>query len=287
MPAVQPLPSSIHRIYPATSDDLLELSSFLSQNSLIHRHLDWLSSLDWLGRQPFLFEKINDRIQGAMCATPEVKGSTWVRMFGANPIRSMEDTWERLLSETIAILKSLEINQLAALGLSPWFINLLGHSGFHHHQSIVELEWRQITPRKENPISGIVIRAMHDDDLLMVLKIDRLAFNPLWQYSLESLQKAYNQPGFHTVAMMHDQIVGYQISTIYHSHLARLAVHPENQRQHIAKALLMDLLKKFSYIGMNHVTVNTQSDNEPSLALYKSLGFKKKQEHIPVYLLDL
>jgi ribosomal protein S18 acetylase RimI-like enzyme len=74
--------------------------------------------------------------------------------------------------------------------------------------------------------------------------------------------------------------------TIY-GHLARLAVHPEFQRMGIAYSLVYDLLRQFDQQGFWRVTVNTQSDNQPSLSLYKQFGFKRTGEEIPVYDLIL
>jgi RimJ/RimL family protein N-acetyltransferase len=47
------------------------------------------------------------------------------------------------------------------------------------------------------------------------------------------------------------------------------------------------LLQKFDERGLWRVTVNTQSDNKPSLKLYKKFGFKKTKEEIPAYELNL
>ena len=45
---------------PAKKNDFSELANFLSFEYFVHRHLDWRSSLDWLGHQPFLIAE-NER----------------------------------------------------------------------------------------------------------------------------------------------------------------------------------------------------------------------------------
>ena len=126
---------------------------------------------------------------------------------------------------------------------------------------------------------------METDDLPMVENIDRNAFNPLWQNSLAELTKAYHQTGISTVAIKNESIVGYQISTsmTIFGHLARLAVLPTFQRQGIAFMLVHDLLRQFKNRGFWRVTVNTQSNNTPSLKLYEIFNFTKTTEEIPVF----
>jgi ribosomal protein S18 acetylase RimI-like enzyme len=48
-------------------------------------------------------------------------------------------------------------------------------------------------------------------------------------------------------------------------------------------ALVRDTLDQFDRRGALRVTVNTQENNEVSLALYDKLGFRKTGETYPVY----
>jgi ribosomal protein S18 acetylase RimI-like enzyme len=66
-------------------------------------------------------------------------------------------------------------------------------------------------------------------------------------------------------------------------HLARLATHPEYQRQGIGCAILRDLLIQFKQRGAARITVNTQEDNLASIALYENAGFMRTGETYPVY----
>jgi len=91
------------------------------------------------------------------------------------------------------------------------------------------------------------------------------------------------------VALDYDNIIGYQISTTMtiYGHLARLAVHPDFQNAGIGYAIVYDLLKRLEQQGLSRITVNTQSNNLPSLKLYKQLGFIRTGEEIPVYELEI
>jgi len=277
------------KIIEATPENYDQIARFLNQNNRIHRHLDWFGTLDWLGYQPYLLLIDVDKIQAVLCATPENDESAWVRTFVSQKRGALEGTWQLLLKRAVQNLKKHNIKLLAALALHNWFEGLLSTSGFTNRQNIIVLEWGGKFPKKENNNPDIIIRPMHFYDISTVYAIDKLAFSPLWQNSLAGLEKAYDQPGISTVALYQEEIVGYQISTsmTIYGHLARLAVHPNYQRMGIAYHLVFDLLRQFDQQGFWRVTVNTQSDNYPSLNLYKQFGFRKTGEEIPVYELNL
>jgi len=272
-------------ITEATKDDYNQLADFLNQDNKIHRHLDWFSPLDWLGSQPFLIERTNNRIQAILCTTPENRQAAWVRIFGTPKNLHGEESWQRLLPRAIQKLRDQNSRYLAALALHVWFEALLVDSGFVNRQNILVLEWQGKFPNQIVRNQAVRIRQMTFDDLPIVARIDQLAFPPLWQNSLVGLKKAFKQTGISTVALINNDIVGYQISTsmTIYGHLARLAVLPDFQRKGVAHTLVYDLLKRFKNRGFQRITVNTQSDNKPSLNLYKKFRFKRTSERIRVY----
>ena len=276
-------------IVEATPDNYNQIANFLNQDNQIHRHLDWFGTLDWLGYQPYLLLMKMGQIQSVLCATSENKDSAWVRTFVAKKQTEQAETWGILLNRAIQNLSENGIQKLAALALHKWFEDLLASSGFKNKQNIIVLEWGGKLPPGISKKIGLKIRPMHMDDLPEVQQVDQLAFPPLWQNSLASLTKAYEQPGISTVAVHEDVILGYQISTsmTIYGHLARLAVRPDFQRLGVAYHLVHDLLRQFDQQGFWRVTVNTQSNNSPSLKLYKQFGFKRTGEEIPVYGLML
>ncbi len=276
-------------IIEATPAIYNQMADFLNQNIKTHRHLDWFSSLDWIGDHPYLVELNDDQIQAVLCTTPENEDTAWVRVFGVRRALDENVSWDRLLPKALQALKDMHIKELAALSLHPWFETLLINSGFTNNQNIVVLEWQGDLPStiKNNP--DIIIRPMHLNDLTEVERIDRTAFPSLWQNSLAGLTKAFNQTGISTVAVKGETIIGYQISTAMtiYGHLARLAVDPEYQRQGVAHSLVYDLLKQFEQRGFWRITVNTQSNNGASLDLYEKFGFQRTSEEIKVYQLTL
>lgn len=276
-------------IVEASHEHYQELAAFLNQNIQTHRHLDWFSSLDWIGDHPYLIQYEEDTIQGVLCTTPENKDTAWIRVFAVAKPGGIDEPWQQLLLRAIQKLRDEGVRRLAALALHSWFEALLVHSDFQNRQNINVLEWQGQLPPKTLCNPAITIRPMTCDDLLEVQRIDALAFPPLWQNSLAGLTKALKQTGISTVAILDDKLVGYQISTSMTicGHLARLAVDPNYQRQRIAYTLVYDLLQKFEDRGLWRVTVNTQSDNFPSLNLYEKFGFSRTKEEIKVFELFL
>jgi ribosomal protein S18 acetylase RimI-like enzyme len=122
-------------------------------------------------------------------------------------------------------------------------------------------------------------------DLPFVAEVDAAAFTPLWQNSLATLEHAFQLAGITSVAQVGEDVIGYQITTIHsgNAHLARLAVRPTAQRRRVGYALVREMLDHAAARGISRVTVNTQSDNDASLALYRHLGFEATGERYAVF----
>ena len=134
--------------------------------------------------------------------------------------------------------------------------------------------------------ANISIRPMLPGDLPCVARVDTMAFEPLWQNSLFALNRALPLAAVATVAELEGEIIAYQISTrnSLGMHLARLAVEPARKGQGIGSALVRDLCSQVGEQGISRLTVNAQSDNSVSLALYKKVGFQTTGESYPVFL---
>jgi len=266
-----------------------QLAGFLSQNVQTHRHLDWFSSLDWIGHHPYLVEFNDDQIGAALCAAPENADAAWIRLYSVCKGCDVSAPWGRLLPQALKALQKQGVRQLATLAIRPWFKSLVKDSGFVNRQNIVVMEWQGTFPKEKTLNNEIIIRPMHLDDLAAVEVIDHEAFPPLWQNSFAALNKAYGQTGISTVAVKDGEIVGYQISTTMtiYGHLARLAVSPAHQHQGIAYMLVLEVLRQFERLGFWRITVNTQSDNHYSAKLYQKLNFKRTGEEIKVFEMDI
>jgi ribosomal-protein-alanine N-acetyltransferase len=147
------------------------------------------------------------------------------------------------------------------------------------------LVWEDQTLPPESQVPDCILRLMNYDDLSLIRKLDAKAFGPIWQQSIDMLEMAFRQAAIATVAETPEGIIGYQISTAGSGggHMARLAVHPDVWGQGVGYALARDMLAQFQRRGSLRVTVNTQLENEASMALYQKAGFRHTGEVYPVY----
>jgi ribosomal protein S18 acetylase RimI-like enzyme len=126
---------------------------------------------------------------------------------------------------------------------------------------------------------------MMQSDLPAVALLDAAAFTPLWQNPQSALVRALPQACVATLAEDDQGLAGYQITTAnpFGAHLARLAVRPDIQNRGLGSHLVRDLIDRLHRQGATRLTVNTQSDNRASLALYRKIGFATSGEQFPVY----
>jgi ribosomal protein S18 acetylase RimI-like enzyme len=282
------IPTGKFLLRPATATDLNALSTFFKSRVNIQHHLDWRTSLEWVGFQPYYLLLRQNEILAVMAAPIDPVGVAWIRVYGASMELPPEKLFPILLEHCLKDLAIEPRPTLAALGLQEWFKKTLETNNFHLRQQIVVLGWDfTIQPAKPIP-DNLVIRPMTALDLPSVATVDRQAFKPLWQNSLDALILAFHKASLATVALLDDKIIGYQISTStpINTHLARLAVNPEFQRRNIGYELVRQMLAASLKLNSWQVTVNTQGDNIASLALYDSLGFTLTGESFPVYVYD-
>jgi len=276
-------------IRSATPQDLPVLQGLIGFEFFVHKHLDWNSPLDWINHAPFMVLEHNQRIVAALACPEEPPEVSWVHLFVSIAEFKPAQTWPILFSSVLDFLKrSPQIEWLAAISLQSWFTTILQDHGFQHFQDIVVLE-REISSQiviDPNIASSCQIRPMASDDLPIVADVDFSSFHPLWRNTIGVLSEAWRQGAYSTVVEVDDRIVAYQIctSSIFNAHLARLAVLPHFQKQGIGTALINDLSNFFYEQKIMHLSVNTQSDNISSLALYHKAGFNLTGDSYPVFV---
>lgn len=274
------------RVRPATSRDRRSLDKLLKYQSKSHRHLDWKSPLDWLGRSPFLVAQLHGRPAALLACPPDPLENAWIRAFAAGGLLDTRRAWEVLWEAALSELESTPgVERSLAIVLEPWFAETLAHAGFRQTTEILMLSWeneRRLPPQKP---AAAAVRPMEAPDLAAVASLDRASFAPVWHNSLETLTYALGRSVIATVSEDSSGITGYQISSPnpFGGHLARLAVRPDLQGRGIGYALLYDLLQRFQAKGAFRVTVNTQADNRASHRLYFKAGFHLTGERYPIY----
>jgi ribosomal protein S18 acetylase RimI-like enzyme len=278
-------------IRPATKADVLDIEKFLHSGVRYHRHLDWRKPTEWLGKSPFLIQVAHDNsVSAILNCVSEPEGIFWLRLFA-----SSEPQKEIIYLEALfAIALEIIINQsndpiIASLSYQKWFSDLLITNGWYEQQKVVQLQWegkkgKLINFIRPNPS----IRLMTKDDVNEVALIDNKCFQPIWQQSKEAIGYAYKQAGYATVFTIGNSIVGFQISTndFDKAHLARIAVLPKYQRNHIGEQLVLNMLQYFSLKRILNITVNTQENNSNSVALYKKLNFRKTKDAFPIFIYE-
>lgn len=269
--------------------DQQQIANLMFFESHIHRHLDWRAPLDWLGSPNFWVLEENQRVVGTLACPQDSHQVAWVRLFAHADRIPMNEAWKTLWNVAQFEITKNNGGTVAAIAMQPWMQGLLEASEFINSQKILMLEWHN-GPLVRIPLpEGISLRPMTPQDLPGVAELDSAAFDPLWQNPLSSLERAFPQANVATVMEDDRGLVGYQITTEnpIGAHLARLAVRPDAQKRGLGSTLVADLLKRLDRIMIRRLTVNTQSDNPGSMALYAKMGFTKTGEQFPVYRFDI
>lgn len=126
-------------------------------------------------------------------------------------------------------------------------------------------------------------------------QVDRAAFGDPWANNARDLGEIRRAtPLHHATArfVTHQQrrrLAAFAISGAAsgQGYLQRLAVHPDHQRAGHGQALVTDALAWMRRKRLTHGVVNTAVGNEPALALYASLGFRRLPERLVVMQLDV
>ncbi len=277
------------RVRRASRDDQQAVASLLYFGLHVHRHLDWRMPLEWLGVPEFWVAEHKGRLLAALACPPDPPAIAWLRLFTHHQEINAFQAWDILWEAAKKQIAQNGCLHLACIVQEDWMESLLQARGFNHLQDILFLEWegKRLPTVPALPL-GLQLRSMRPDDLPAVAVVDAAAFVPLWQNSLKTLQDAYPQAVYATIVESEAGILGYQLSTqsAFGVHLARLAVRPEAQGQGIGSVLTADLIQRAFAQGAARISVNTQSDNQASLALYAKLGFRQTAQRYPVYTFD-
>lgn len=273
------------QIRPAELRDRQILSTLTFFQTHAHRHLDWRHPLDWLGSPYFWLIEEDGRALAALACPPDPPGVAWIRLFTYEEQISASEAWFTLWGLAREEIARRGGALAAIIAMQTWMRDLIERTDFDWLQNIVMLEWHGKPALPPSLRAGLTLRPMTESDLPAVERVDTDAFDPLWRISLDNLQRAFRQSISATVIESGGDVLGYQLSTgkPAGAHLARLAVRKEAQGLGLGAALVADLIGQMRRRGANHISVNTQSDNHVSLALYQKLGFRRTGEQYPVY----
>jgi ribosomal-protein-alanine N-acetyltransferase len=273
-------------VRPAVLADQRQIANLVQFESRLHRHLDWRNPLDWMDSPPYFVIESMGKVVAALGCPPDPPQVAWIRLFVCSSGIPLEQAWTSLWEAARVELAARRVVSAALILMQPWLQGMLQKSGFQSHQQVVMLAREPAGLPERIPLQDITVRQMMHYDLPAVAGMDISAFGPFWHNSLPTLSRAFPLSTWATVAVTGQGVVGYQLSTQnpLGGHLARLAVRPDLQRQGVGAALLVDLLHRMNTRGMSRLTVNTQSDNQASLSLYRKFGFIETGDRYPVFV---
>jgi ribosomal protein S18 acetylase RimI-like enzyme len=274
------------QVRAALPRDQHQIANLMFFESHVHRHLDWRAPLEWLGSPYYWVVEDNaERILATLACPQSPPGVAWVRLFAHARQIHLDEAWGELWKVARGELANQGDTEVALIVMHQWLCDVLGKNDFSHTLDVIMLEKRDLEIPDQSIPDGLTIRKMVPEDLPAVAELDAAAFKPLWQNPLDALEKALPQAISATVVEDAHGVVGYQISTQnpFGAHLARLAVRPDAQRRGIGSLILADWVHRLKSKNIVRLTVNTQSDNLASLALYEKMGFVETGEKFPVY----
>lgn len=266
------------------------VSDLMFRSYLIHTHLDWHETDEWLDRDEAITRLLweHDRLLGVLAVSKPLNQMSWIRLAVVQTETIAQTTLARLWENLSAELRQLNTTTVALLITRDWIAQYSPALGFDYIEDIITLyrNGHQLPPRRVTPF---FIRNAENDDLKAITTIDHAAFSPPWQMSIQELQQAKIISAICTVALLEGDIVGYQLSTLYRdgAHLARLAVMPDIQSHGAGSTLLDDVLHRFFRRGVKNMTVNTQASNQRSQRLYARYGFRPNGYDLPVWMASL
>ena len=155
-------------------------------------------------------------------------------------------------------------------------------AGFHTIQELVLLEHRH--PGRGS-VASVVTRRLPAADHAMASAVDVAAFGSQWALDPAAVAAVCGATPRHRSRTAGTPLAAYAISgrDAKQGFLQRLAVRPDQQRQGLGRALVIDSLQWLARWRVQRVLVNTPIDNAAALALYESAGFRKLPEHLRLY----
>lgn len=135
------------------------------------------------------------------------------------------------------------------------------------------------------PAGRAPVRKARRADFPGILDVDARAFDSFWQLDEAGLKDALLATSSHRLGITGaPEVSGYAITgrSGRQGYLQRVAVEPNEQRQGIGRALVVDGLQWLKRWRSTTAVVNTQLGNDAALALYMSLGFTRDPEGLVV-----
>ncbi len=289
----------------AKKSDAPAVTRLLNSTRFTHYHVDWRLPVDWLGNPGFLVVPkdadvtperqmpsllwTRDEILACLVVTQDPAPAAWVRL---SAISAQLDPYI-VLPGMFAIMKEYlretAVTEVGWLVMDPWPITVLPDLGFLEFSAIETYIKKDLELPFVKPVPDLLIRPVEVDDFENLAAMETAVFDPLWRFSKETLYLARRDAVSFDVALLGDKIVGYQISSggRFGAHLVRLTIAPDMQGRGIGTAIFAHAIEGYQKRGYQHITLNTQIDNDASHHLYKKFGFSLSGETLPLWVMPM
>jgi len=277
------------KLRQTSREDRAVVERLIAQAPRSHVHLDWLDPTNLIDEEPFILASSGETAVGTLGCPPDNPEAAWVRTFAAAEGTDVEKMWEILWTEGASRLLDLNVEHVAALALDSWFEQLVQNAGFKRTNTVIFYELGLESGTAVRSDSSYKVRSIRTADTETILELDRLAFEPIWQISRDSLTVAIIQASSASLIEDGGEVLGYQITTSspFGAHLARLAVLPSRQREGLGTFLVNEAAESIRETGLGQLSVNTQENNHSSRRLYEKMGFMQTGKEFPVLELEL
>jgi ribosomal protein S18 acetylase RimI-like enzyme len=295
------------KIRLATSKDAHQIWQLFHQAMYTHSHADWHLPGDWLdtggfvvseavgaARATSIFGRNSEGLLACLAVAADPPPAAWVRVTAIRRSGHTEETLAAMIDAVVPFLKESGVTELGWLAVESWPDEFLPQIGFRRVNWITTFlkEGTHVPAGIESiDSSEVTIRPVEKEDLVRLVEIETAAFAPLWRHSEEGLKLALRETVCFDVALVDEQIVGFQYSAPNQqgagAHLVRITVHPSVQGFGVGSALMQAAFEKYRSRGMNRVSLNTQLDNIASHRLYEKFGFYRTGDQLPVWVLNI
>lgn len=290
-------------IRPATSKDSERILQLLNEAVLSHMHADWHVPGDWLDKPGFVvsegqffshsFTRFGQRgreLVACLAAAADPYPAAWVRLAAIRRRPFAQENLAAMLDAVIPSLVESGVTELGWLAVESWPDEMLRDFGFKRVNWITTFV-KDGLDVPQLPEYGFQIRPVRLEEMSLLAAMEAEAYDPLWRHSEEGLRLAHGQSICFDVALLGEQIVGFQYSASnYHgsgAHLVRITVHPSFQGIGVGSALMKAAFEQYCRRGLRRVSLNTQLDNIVSHQLYEKFGFYRTGDQLPVWVMEL
>jgi ribosomal-protein-alanine N-acetyltransferase len=286
----------------AKKADAPAITRLLNGTRFTHYHVDWWVPVDWLGDAGFVVvPKDNqatqeprlllprDEMLACLAVTADPLPAAWVRLTAVSANLDPHSTLIKMFAVVVEHLRKTAVTEVGWLVLNPWPIPVLPQLGFEEFTVIETYVKQNLELPSMKLVPDLRIRPVAEGDFDGLAALETAVFDPLWRFSKETLKLARRDAVSFDVAYLGDRLVGYQISSggRFGAHLVRLTIAPDLQGHGIGTAIFAHAIQEYDRRGYQHITLNTQVDNDASHRLYKKFGFSASGEQMPLWVLPI